>query len=110
MTDEKQDDVQYKRFLFWCIYFVDKSLSLRLGRPSTIQDWDITLARPSTSEHLRADSPNNIQPEEPLDAIIVGAGFAGVYILYRLRQRGFKAKIIEAGTGLGGIWHWNTCE
>ena len=67
------------------------------GRPSAI--------------NTRADSPNNIQPtadEKPLDALIVGAGFAGVYILYRLRQKGFKAKIVEAGSGLGGIWHWNS--
>ena len=33
--------------------------------------------------------------------------FAGVYILHRLRQAGFECKIIEAGTGLGGIWEWN---
>lgn len=39
-----------------------------------------------------------------LDAVIIGAGFAGVYLLHRLRQAGFKAKIVEAGTGLGGIW------
>ncbi|KAF2167003.1 hypothetical protein M409DRAFT_66115 [Zasmidium cellare ATCC 36951] len=42
-----------------------------------------------------------------LDALIIGAGFAGVYLLHRLRQEGFNAKIVEAGTGLGGIWHWN---
>lgn len=54
----------------------------------------------------RADSPNSIYPEqEELDALIVGAGFAGCYILYKLRQKGFKAKIIEAGAGLGGIWY-----
>ena len=41
-----------------------------------------------------------------LDALIVGAGFAGVYLLHRLRQEGFNVKIAEAGTGLGGIWHW----
>ena len=57
----------------------------------------------------RADSPNGISPElEILDAVVVGAGFAGCYILYKLRQKGFKAKIIEAGSGLGGIWHWNS--
>jgi len=44
---------------------------------------------------------------EDLDVVIVGAGFAGCYLLYKLRKRGFKAKIIEAGSGLGGIWHWN---
>lgn len=43
-----------------------------------------------------------------LDTCIVGAGFAGVYLLHRLRQEGFNVKIVEAGTALGGIWHWNS--
>jgi len=47
------------------------------------------------------------QPLE-LDACIVGGGFAGVYLLHRLRQEGYDTKIIEAATGLGGIWHWNS--
>jgi cation diffusion facilitator CzcD-associated flavoprotein CzcO len=42
-----------------------------------------------------------------LDALIVGAGFSGLYQLHRLRQRGFSVRLFEAGTGLGGIWHWN---
>lgn len=42
-----------------------------------------------------------------LDAAIIGGGFAGVYLLHRLRQEGFNVKLIEAGSGLGGIWHWN---
>ncbi|KAF4552244.1 Pyridine nucleotide-disulfide oxidoreductase-like protein 12 [Elsinoe fawcettii] len=42
------------------------------------------------------------------DVIIVGAGFGGVYLLHRLRDElGFNCKIYEAGTNLGGIWHWN---
>lgn len=44
---------------------------------------------------------------EEVDVIVVGAGFSGVYLLYQLRKKGFNAKIIEAGSGLGGIWHWN---
>lgn len=44
-----------------------------------------------------------------LDACIVGVGFAGVYLLNRLRQEGFSVKIFEAGTELGGVWHWNNC-
>ncbi|HEY5645687.1 MAG TPA: NAD(P)/FAD-dependent oxidoreductase, partial [Pseudomonadales bacterium] len=44
---------------------------------------------------------------ERLDALIVGAGFNGVYQLYRLRQEGFKARIFDAGHELGGIWYWN---
>ena len=35
-----------------------------------------------------------------LDAVVIGAGFAGVYLLHRFRQEGFKVKLIEAGSGL----------
>ena len=45
--------------------------------------------------------------EGPLDAVIVGAGFAGMYMLYRLRELGFKARVFEAGSGVGGTWYWN---
>ena len=43
----------------------------------------------------------------PLDAIIVGAGFAGLYMLHRLRKSGFNARVVEAGSGAGGTWFWN---
>ncbi|GKT40882.1 putative transcriptional regulatory protein [Colletotrichum spaethianum] len=46
------DDEDYKTFLFWSVYFVDKSLSLRLGRPSTISDYDITVPYPSSSSKI----------------------------------------------------------
>jgi cyclohexanone monooxygenase len=43
-----------------------------------------------------------------LDAVIVGAGFSGLYMLYRLRDRlGLSARVIEAGSGVGGTWYWN---
>ncbi len=42
-----------------------------------------------------------------IDAIIVGAGFAGLYMLHRLRGLGLSARIIEAGSGVGGTWYWN---
>jgi cyclohexanone monooxygenase len=41
------------------------------------------------------------------DAIIVGAGFAGLYQLYSLRRIGMKARVLEAGDGIGGTWFWN---
>ena len=41
------------------------------------------------------------------DVIVVGAGFAGLYALYQLRDRGFRVRVIEAGEGLGGTWFWN---
>ena len=45
---------------------------------------------------------------KPLDAIIVGAGFSGIYQLYSLRDKlGLRAKILEVGAGVGGTWYWN---
>lgn len=41
------------------------------------------------------------------DVVIVGAGFAGLYQLHRLRALGLSVTLLEAGAGLGGIWHWN---
>ena len=51
---------------------------------------------------------SNTHPLNPeLDAIIIGAGMSGMYQLYKLRQLGLKALILEAGTGVGGTWYWN---
>ncbi len=48
-----------------------------------------------------------ILPGSRFDAIVVGAGFAGLYMLYRLRKLGFSARAIEAAPGVGGTWFWN---
>lgn len=42
-----------------------------------------------------------------LDVVVVGAGFAGLYQLHRLRALGLRVVLVEAGSDLGGIWHWN---
>lgn len=42
-----------------------------------------------------------------LDVVVVGAGFGGVYQLKRFRDEGHKARILEAGSGYGGVWYWN---
>jgi cyclohexanone monooxygenase len=42
-----------------------------------------------------------------LDAVVVGAGFAGMYMLHRLRGLGLTARVFEAGAGVGGTWYWN---
>ena len=47
------------------------------------------------------------RPASPLDAVIVGAGFAGMYAIHKLRQQGFNVRSFEAGTGVGGTWYWN---
>ena len=41
------------------------------------------------------------------DAIVIGAGVAGLYQLYKLRELGLRARIFEAGSGVGGTWYWN---
>src|SRR5450631_4461378 len=42
------------------------------------------------------------------DAIVIGAGFAGMYALYRLRDKlGLSVRVYEAGDGVGGTWYWN---
>jgi cyclohexanone monooxygenase len=41
------------------------------------------------------------------DAVIVGAGFAGLYMLYRLHALGLRTKLFEAGGDVGGTWYWN---
>ena len=47
------------------------------------------------------------QPAEAYDAVVVGAGFAGMYILHRLRGLGLSARVYEQGGGVGGTWYWN---
>jgi cation diffusion facilitator CzcD-associated flavoprotein CzcO len=44
---------------------------------------------------------------ERFDAVVIGAGFAGMYMLHRLRQKGFSARVYETGKGVGGTWYWN---
>src|SRR5579875_2848175 len=44
---------------------------------------------------------------DTIDAVVVGAGFAGMYMLYRLREAGFSVRGFEAGDGVGGTWYWN---
>lgn len=45
--------------------------------------------------------------EQELDVLVVGAGFAGLYQLDRLRSLGFSVQVFESGADIGGIWYWN---
>ncbi|WP_407175935.1 flavin-containing monooxygenase [Bradyrhizobium sp. STM 3562] len=51
----------------------------------------------------------SISPEgrKTYDVVVVGAGFAGMYMLYRLRGAGFSVRVYEQGGGVGGTWYWN---
>ena len=44
---------------------------------------------------------------EVVDAVVIGAGFAGLRALYRLRGMGKKVAVLEAGAGVGGVWYHN---
>ena len=54
-------------------------------------------------------APENRQSSETgtYDVVIVGAGFAGMYMLHRLRGLGLSARVFEQGSGVGGTWYWN---
>ncbi len=41
------------------------------------------------------------------EALVIGAGFGGLRMLYELNKRGVSAKVFEAGTNVGGTWYWN---
>ncbi|MFC4312667.1 flavin-containing monooxygenase [Steroidobacter flavus] len=45
--------------------------------------------------------------EPVLDALVLGAGFAGLHALYRLRENGLKVLALEAAPDVGGAWYWN---
>nr|WP_280254822.1 NAD(P)/FAD-dependent oxidoreductase [Nocardia wallacei] len=47
------------------------------------------------------------QEAREIDAVVVGAGFAGLHMLHKLRELGFSVRVYEAGGGLGGTWYWN---
>src|ERR1700689_2285085 len=57
----------------------------------------------STTKAKRMDDGRT----EELDALIVGAGFAGFYLLDHLRGMGMSVQLFEAGSGAGGVWYWN---
>lgn len=42
-----------------------------------------------------------------VDAVVIGAGFAGLYMIHRLRAAGLGVRAFEAGSGVGGTWYWN---
>jgi cation diffusion facilitator CzcD-associated flavoprotein CzcO len=45
--------------------------------------------------------------ETNFDAVVIGAGFSGMYMLYRLRELGLSTRVYEAADGVGGTWYWN---
>ena len=84
---------------------VDALTDLAVGDPF------LTLSpEPWTTEEVRGAFLAALA-EEPqatdVDAIVVGAGFSGLYMLHRLRELGLSAVVLERGRGVGGTWYWN---
>jgi cyclohexanone monooxygenase len=55
---------------------------------------------------LQSDSSQNRSGDQ-FDVVVVGAGFAGMYMLHRMRGLGLSARVFEQGDGVGGTWYWN---
>ena len=54
--------------------------------------------------HVMTESKDQVRV---YDAIVIGAGLSGMYMLYSLRQLGLTARVFESGTDVGGTWYWN---
>jgi cyclohexanone monooxygenase len=52
-------------------------------------------------------TPGRESHSSAVDAVVVGAGSAGLYMSHRLRGLGLSVRVIEAGSGVGGTWYWN---
>ncbi len=59
-----------------------------------------------SAQALQAQQTANTTTPD-VDVVIVGAGVAGLYLLHRMREAGFTARVLEAGNGIGGTWYWN---
>ncbi|MER5771945.1 NAD(P)/FAD-dependent oxidoreductase [Streptomyces sp. NPDC001985] len=61
--------------------------------------------RPDPGPRARTDA--DADADAYTDAIVVGAGFSGLYQLHLLRERGLRVRLFEAGDDVGGTWYWN---
>jgi cation diffusion facilitator CzcD-associated flavoprotein CzcO len=69
--------------------------------PFTPRDFSAARMQETTRPTARA-------PTKDFDAVIIGAGFSGMYMLHSLRDKlGLNARVLEAGDGVGGTWYWN---
>src|SRR5215472_11726261 len=62
---------------------------------------------PEAMVATRASDASRSASTQEVDVAVVGAGFAGLYILHRLRKAGFSAIVLEEADDVGGTWYWN---
>ena len=56
---------------------------------------------------LAQEMDRHLTTAERKDVVVVGAGFSGMYQLYKLREQGLDVQVFEAGSDVGGTWYWN---
>jgi cyclohexanone monooxygenase len=59
------------------------------------------------SEQQKLPATDTTKGSTDFDAIVVGAGFAGLYMLHRLRSMGLRVRVFETASDVGGTWYWN---
>jgi cation diffusion facilitator CzcD-associated flavoprotein CzcO/acetyl esterase/lipase len=62
---------------------------------------------PDAAVAARSSESTNSGTTQQVDVAVVGAGFAGLYLLHRLRKAGFSTVVIEEAGDVGGTWYWN---
>src|SRR5882724_10307639 len=83
------------------------------GRRNSAQSGRVARCRAKKQQEREMDQADiksresNGTKKTTLDAVVIGAGIAGLYQLYRMRQLGLKVRAFEAGSGVGGTWYWN---
>src|SRR6516164_4936672 len=73
------------------------------GRAHSKTTEEETMAEAAT----KSNGSNGSHGTAKFDAVVVGAGVAGLYQLYRLREQGLSVRAIDAASGVGGTWYWN---
>ncbi|MED5368315.1 MAG: alpha/beta hydrolase fold domain-containing protein, partial [Pseudomonadota bacterium] len=91
--EEAGIEVSYKEFKRQIHGFVGLAEALPVGFEAL--DW--------ISTRIEA----HLNPVDHFDAVVVGAGFSGMYQLHKLREQGLNVRVFEAGSGVGGTWYWN---
>ncbi|MBR0697168.1 alpha/beta hydrolase fold domain-containing protein [Bradyrhizobium lablabi] len=62
---------------------------------------------PNAAVATRASQSKGSTTPQQVDVAVVGAGFAGLYLLYRLRKAGFAVVVLDEAGDVGGTWYWN---
>src|SRR5213076_1094979 len=62
---------------------------------------------PDAAVAARSSETMNSGTTQQVDVAVVGAGFAGLYLLHRLRKAGFTTVVLDEAGDVGGTWYWN---